>query len=142
MLVTGNTKVTDLLCAAPPWMPEDAHVMTQLIELPPADAGLGPHRHSGPVFGYVLEGTILFELEGDEPYEIVAGKAFWEPGGDVVHYQVANLDKSNRSRFVAVCICAPGVDMIEMLEPDELAARDRLRHPSARQHRNEPPCGP
>ena len=134
MLVAGNTKVTDLLCVTPPWIPEGAHAMTQLVELPPADEGLGPHRHSGPVFGYVLEGRILFELEGDEPREIVAGEAFWEPGGDVVHYQVANLDSGTWTRFVAVCIGAPGVDMITMLEPEEIVARDHLRHPSARQH--------
>jgi len=134
MLVAGNTKVTDLLCVTPPWIPEGAHAMTQLVELPPADEGLGPHRHSGPVFGYVLEGEILLELEGDEPREIVAGEAFWEPGGDVVHYQVANLDSSTWARFVAVCICAPGVDMITMLETEEIVARDHLRHPSARQH--------
>jgi hypothetical protein len=78
--------------------------MTQLVELPPADAGLGPHCHSGPVFGYVFEGRILFELEGEEPREIVAGEAFWEPDGDVVHYQVANLDSGNWSRLFAVCI--------------------------------------
>ena len=23
-----------------------------------------PHRHSGPVFGYMLEGEMIFELEG------------------------------------------------------------------------------
>jgi quercetin dioxygenase-like cupin family protein len=136
VLVNGNTKVSDLLCVTPPWIPEGACAMTQLIEVPPADAGLGPHRHSGPVFGYVLEGRILFELEGDAPREIVAGEAFWEPGGDVVHYQVANLDKNGWSRFFAVCICAPGVDMITMLEPDEVAARDHLRHPSVRLHRD------
>jgi len=106
--------------------------MTQLVALPPADAGPGPHRHSGPVFGYVLEGRILFELEGEEPREIVAGQAFWEPGGDVVHYQVANLDTCTWSRFLAVCICAPGVDMITMLTAEEIAARDHLRHPSER----------
>jgi quercetin dioxygenase-like cupin family protein len=134
MLVAGNIKVTDLLCITPPSIAEGAHAMTQLVELPPADAGLAPHRHSGPVFGYVLEGRILFELEGDEPREIVAGEAFWEPGGDVVHYQVANLDSDNWSRFFAVCICAPGVDMITMLAPQEIEARDHLRHPGARQH--------
>jgi quercetin dioxygenase-like cupin family protein len=134
MLAAGNTKVTDLLCVTPPRIPEGAHAMTQLVELPPADAGLAPHRHSGPVFGYVLEGRILFELEGEEPREIVAGQAFWEPGADVVHYQVANLDSRSWSRFLAVCICAPGVDMITMLEPAEVAARDHLRHPSVRQH--------
>jgi quercetin dioxygenase-like cupin family protein len=134
MLAAGNTKVTDLLCVTPPWIPEGAHAMTQLVELPPADAGLTPHRHSGPVFGYVLEGRILFELEGEEPREIVAGQAFWEPGADVVHYRVVSLDSRSWSRFLAVCICAPGVDMITMLEPEEVAARDHLRHPSVRQH--------
>lgn len=134
MLAAGNVKVTDLLSATPPWIPEGAHAMTQLVELPPADAGVAPHRHSGPVFGYVLEGRMLFELEGGAPREIVAGQAFWEPGGDVVHYQAANLEQSNWTRFLAVCICAPGVDMITMLEPDEIIARDRLRHPSVRQH--------
>jgi quercetin dioxygenase-like cupin family protein len=108
--------------------------MTQLVELPPADAGLAPHRHSGPVFGYVLEGKILFELEGEEPREIIAGQSFWEPGRDVVHYQVANLDPHSWSRLFAVCICAPGVDMITMLTRDEVAARDHLRHPSVRRH--------
>jgi hypothetical protein len=34
----------------------------------------------------------------------------------------------------AVCICAPGVDMITMLAPQEIEAGDHLRHPSARQH--------
>ena len=134
MLDAANTKITDLLIATPPWIPEGAHSMTQIVELPPADPGLGPHRHSGPVFGYVLEGRMLFELEGEAPREIVAGEAFWEPGGDVVHYQVANLEPDGWTRFIAVCICAPDVDMITMLEPEEIAARDHLRHPSVRQN--------
>ena len=110
--------------------------MTQLLELPPADPGVPPHRHSGPVFGYVLEGKMLFELEGEEPREIVAGEAFWEPGGEVVHYLIANVDPDNWLRLIAVCICAPGMDMVTMLEPEEIVARDHLRHPSARQHHN------
>src|SRR4051794_15539944 len=134
MLATGNVKITDLLCETPPPIPSGAHAMTQLVELPPADDGVAPHRHSGPVFGYMLEGRMLFELEGEAPRAIVAGEAFWKPGGDVVHYQMRNLDATGWSRFVAVCICAPGVDMITMLDPQEIADRDSLRHPNARQH--------
>jgi quercetin dioxygenase-like cupin family protein len=133
MIVAGNTKITDLLCATPPPIPRGAHSMTQLVELPPAD-GLGSHRHSGPVFGYVLQGRILIEIEGEAPTELAAGEAFWEPGGEVVHYQMGNLDATGWSSFFAVCICAPGVDMITMLEPQEIAARDSLRHPSARRN--------
>ncbi|MDX1883819.1 cupin domain-containing protein [Mycolicibacterium sp. 120270] len=127
MIAAGNVRITDLLEVTPPTIPAGSHTMTQLVELPPADAGLGPHRHSGPVFGYMLEGRMLFELEGQAPREIVAGEAFWEPGGDVVHYQAANLEPDKWTRFIAVCICAPGVDMITMLEPDEIVARDHLR---------------
>ena len=82
----------------------------------------------------MLQGRILFELEGEAPTEIAAGEAFWEPGGEVVHYQMRNLDATGWSRFLAVCICAPGVDMITMLEPQEVTSRDSLRHPSARRH--------
>jgi quercetin dioxygenase-like cupin family protein len=134
MLVNGNVLVSDLLSVTPPAIPPGSHAMTQVVELPPADDGLGPHRHSGPVFGYMLEGSMLFELEGEEPTKLTAGQAFWEPGGDVVHYQMRNLDATGWTRFLAVCICAPGVDMITMLDPEEVAARDSLRHPSARQH--------
>jgi hypothetical protein len=34
-----------------------------------------------------------FELEGESERVIRAGEAFWEPGGDVIHYQ----DGNNRS---------------------------------------------
>ena len=135
MLVAGNLKISTLLSATPPPIPAGSHAMTQLIELPPADEGPAPHRHSGPVFGYVIEGRVLFELEGEAPREIKAGEAFWEPGGDVVHYQIANLEPEVPSKFLAVCVCAPGVDMITMLEPDEILARDHRRHPSARNYR-------
>jgi quercetin dioxygenase-like cupin family protein len=134
MLNIGNVKISDLMSVTAPRIPEGAHAMTQIIELPPGDEGAGPHRHSGPVFGYMLEGRMLFELEGEAPREIKAGEAFWEPGWDVVHYQAANLEPEVPSKFLAVCICAPGVDMITMLEPDEIVARDHLRHPSARKY--------
>jgi hypothetical protein len=52
--------------------------MVRLLELPPGDPGLAPHRHSGPVFGYMLEGEMLFELEGEAPYP-EGGRGFLEP---------------------------------------------------------------
>lgn len=30
---------------------------------------------------------MLFELEGEPERVIKAGETFWEPGGDVIHYQ-------------------------------------------------------
>ena len=52
----------------------------------------------------------------------------------MVHYRLANLEPALWSRVLAVCLCAPGVDMITMLTPDEILARDHLRHPTARRY--------
>ena len=85
------TNTLDVLLHQNPTIAANSCAMVATVTVPPGDPGSGPHRHSGAVFGYVLEGEILFELEGEEPYPVKAGQAFWEPGFDVVHYQAANL---------------------------------------------------
>src|ERR1700712_2507214 len=101
------SNVFDLLLNETPCITENPAAMIATVTIPPGDAGSGPHRHSGPVFGYVLEGEILFELEGEQPYRIAAGEAFWEPGFEVVHYQAANLRTDIASKFVVFMLCAP-----------------------------------
>ncbi|GAA0948937.1 cupin domain-containing protein [Kribbella koreensis] len=122
-LASMTNKLTMLLDIVPPMVPAGAEVMTITNELPPGDAGAAPHRHSGPVFGYLLEGEILFELEGEDPYVIKAGEAFWEPGGDVIHYQAANNLPDRESKFVAVMIGVPGEPMLTFVDAEELEAR-------------------
>ncbi|WP_433432457.1 cupin domain-containing protein [Nonomuraea sp. CA-141351] len=99
------------------------------VEVPPGGAGAPPHRHSGPVFGYVAEGEMLFELEGESERVIGTGEAFWEPGGDVIHYQAANNRTDIRCQFVVVMICAPGAPMLTFVDEEELRARAHLRAP-------------
>jgi quercetin dioxygenase-like cupin family protein len=124
-----TNSVLSLLGSQTPSIPDGAHVMTATVELPPGDDGSPPHRHSGPVFGYMVEGEMIFELEGEPEYVIKAGEAFWEPGGDVVHYQAANNLADSWSRFVVVMICAPGQDMLTYLSDEELAERADRRAP-------------
>jgi quercetin dioxygenase-like cupin family protein len=126
---TTNMTQDDLLEIDRLTIPPGAHTMIRLLELPPGDPGIAPHRHSGPVFGYMVEGEMLFELEGGAPYRIKAGEGFFEPGGDVIHYTVANLLPDRTSRFVVVMLCAPGVEMITMVDDDELAAKASSRIP-------------
>ena len=94
--------------------------MTVVVDYPPGSAGSPPHRHSGPAFGFMLEGEMLFELEGEPPRVIRAGEAFWEPGGDVIHYQDANNRTDIPLRFVVTMIMAPGQPMLVFLDDDEL----------------------
>jgi Cupin domain len=129
MTTATKSILTTLLDAVPPSIPEDAEVMTVTVELPPGDPGTPPHRHSGPVFGYVLEGEIVFELEGDPERRIRAGEAFWEPGGDVIHYQGWNSLSGEWSRFVVVMIGTPGAPMLTLVDEAELEARRDRRAP-------------
>jgi quercetin dioxygenase-like cupin family protein len=118
--------VTTLLEVMPPALPAPAHVMTVRVDLPPGDPGAPPHRHSGPVFGYVLEGELRFELEGEPVRVLKEGETFWEPGGDVIHYQAGNARGDGWTRFLAVMVCVPGAPMLTYVGEDELRAKGRL----------------
>ncbi|MEU8386881.1 cupin domain-containing protein [Micromonospora sp. NPDC048842] len=123
----GNNEIVLLGTAMPPELPDGSHVMTATIELPPGDPGTPPHRHSGPVFGYLLEGEMIFELEGEPERVIKAGEAFWEPGGDVIHYRSANNLSDQVTKFLVVMVCAPGQEMLVLVSPDELEQRKNRR---------------
>jgi len=127
-LPTSNTVIT-VLQEAHPAIPEGACTTTALIELLPGDKGTPPHRHAGPVFGYMVQGEMIFELEGEPERVIRAGEAFWEPGGDVIHYQAANNLKDARSSFVVVMLCVPGQPMLTLVSADELEQRRARRYP-------------
>ncbi len=53
---------TEVVASVPtPPVPDPSETMTLLITLPPGSAGNPPHRHTGPAFGYILEGEMIFE---------------------------------------------------------------------------------
>lgn len=124
-----KTALKVLGTAQPPSLPQDAEVTTVLLEFPPGDPGTPPHRHSGPCFGYMLEGEMLFELEGEPERVIRAGETFWEPGGDVIHYQDGNNRSDAWSRFLVTMVCVPGRPMLTLVDEEELAARRDRRAP-------------
>ncbi|MFD6291605.1 cupin domain-containing protein [Streptomyces sp. NPDC060205] len=115
--------------ASPITVPEGASAMTIHVEWEPGDPGTPPHRHSGPAFGYVIEGAVRFELEGEPERVVEAGGTFWEPGGDVIHYQDGNALADARTRFVVTMLCAPGKPMLELVDEEELVKRVHLRAP-------------
>ncbi|MEO3826574.1 cupin domain-containing protein [Actinomadura sp. B10D3] len=127
--ISQSNTVLTVLQEEHPSIPDGACAMTIHIELPPGDPGTPPHRHSGPVFGYMLEGEMIFELEGEPERVIRAGEAFREPGGDVIHYQAANNLTDAPSRFVAVMMCVPGQPMLTLVDEEELRQRQDRRAP-------------
>jgi hypothetical protein len=78
----------------------------------------------------MLDGEMVFELEGEPPRVIRVGEAFWEPGGDVIHYSDGNNRDDIHSRFVVTMICVPGQPMLTLVDENELAARKHRRVPA------------
>jgi hypothetical protein len=112
-----------------PPMPDRSEAMTIVVTLPPGSTGSPPHRHSGPAFGYVLEGEMIFELEGDPERVVRAGETFWEPGGDLIHYQDGNNLADGQTRFVVTMFCVPGQPMLVPVSAEELEERRPRRAP-------------
>ena len=88
--VTSGIRTSDAQPAAAP----PAQLLTQaLSDLPgrevrislldrPPQASSPPHRHPGHhTFGYVLEGTYEFAVDGGAPRTLKAGDVFYEPPG-------------------------------------------------------------
>lgn len=75
----------------------------------------------------MIDGEMLFELEGEAPRVLRAGDAFWGPGGDVIHYQDANNRTDIPCSFVLTLFCLPGQPVLEPVTEEELAERKGLR---------------
>ena len=62
-----------------------------------------PHRHAGPVFGYVLAGEYEHAID-DEPVKTYkAGETFYEPSG-CVHRVAQNPSRKSKTRLLAVIL--------------------------------------
>jgi quercetin dioxygenase-like cupin family protein len=81
----------------------------------------------GAAFGYVLDGEMVFELEGQPARLFRTGEACWEPVDDVIHYQDGNNRDDIPVRFTLTMLCQPGKPMLILV--DEEVRRKTRRTP-------------
>src|SRR6516225_643101 len=62
-----------------------------------------PHHHTGPVFGYVLEGEYEHAINDEPIKSYKAGDTFYEPTGSV-HRVAQNPSAKTRTRLLAVIL--------------------------------------
>src|SRR5262245_13420896 len=62
-----------------------------------------PHRHAGPLFGYVLEGEYEHAINDEPTKSYKAGDTFYEPTGSV-HLVTQNPSAKTRTRLLAVTL--------------------------------------
>src|SRR3954462_1303392 len=75
-----------------------------------------PHHHTGPVFGYVLEGEYEHALNDEPVKKYKAGDTFYEPSGSV-HQVTRNPSGKTRTRLLAVIIHPRDTREITIPEP-------------------------
>lgn len=75
--------------------------MTALtVEIAPG-AVVGPHRHGGCVYVYLLQGRVRSQMEGEDPVEYSARQNWIEPTGGL-HKHTENPSKTEPAKFLAV----------------------------------------
>jgi quercetin dioxygenase-like cupin family protein len=81
---------------------KDARAAMEVVTIEPGQQDAA-HRHTGPVFGYVLEGEYEHALD-DEPVKTYkAGDTFYEPSGSV-HRVTRNPSGKTKTRLLAVVL--------------------------------------
>jgi quercetin dioxygenase-like cupin family protein len=99
----GSTvKTLSAVDVAEPFDGKPARVTTLEVSFEPGAAS-PPHRHPGPVFGYVLEGEFETKV-GDGPVRTLkAGETFYEPAM-ALHAISRNPTDKARTRVLAVML--------------------------------------
>ena len=81
------------------------HLQATLLEVTYPPGGANPaHRHPCPVIGYVLEGAIRMQVQGQPERIVKPGETFIETPSDV-HLVSANASADAPARFLAWFVC-------------------------------------
>ncbi len=90
-------------------------VEVQRLTLPPGGK-TGLHRHSCHVVSFVVEGSVVVELIGEEPHTFTAGQTVFEPANTTVQC-FDNASDSAPAIFIATYLLgSKDRELIHMLE--------------------------
>lgn len=84
----------------------DANATMLLLALPPKHVS-APHKHSGPVFAYVLEGRVENQVDPEEPKTYSAGDYWYEPAMHV-HRTFTNLSDTEQAKVLVFMVTPKG----------------------------------
>jgi quercetin dioxygenase-like cupin family protein len=85
------------------------------VTLAPGQAGK-PHRHRGPVIGYVLQGEYEWAIDDQPAKTLKAGDTFYEPTG-CLHRVSKNPAAKGNTRVLAVVLHPRDARQITIPEP-------------------------
>ena len=82
-------------------------LQTSVAELAPAAVDTVDHRHGAEVFGYVLEGSIVTQVDGGSRTTYAAGQMFYERRG-ALHGHFENPSQTSRARVLILFLIKDG----------------------------------
>ena len=94
---------------------KETRVSVVEVTLEPGQAGK-PHRHAGPVIGYVLEGEYEWAIDDQPAKTLKAGDTFYEPTG-CLHRVSKNPAAKGNTRVLAVVLHPRDAKQITIPEP-------------------------
>jgi quercetin dioxygenase-like cupin family protein len=105
-----EAKVTELLSKDLKDIPGNKEGQMITVEYPPG--AVDPvHRHNAHAFVYVLEGSIVMQLKGQEEVTLKAGETFYE-GPDDVHVVGRNASDNKPAKFVVFFVKEKGAPIL------------------------------
>jgi quercetin dioxygenase-like cupin family protein len=104
-----------LLTAVLETLKSTQRVEIKQIDFAPSQA-TGLHNHPCPVVGYIAKGTVLFQIQGEQPQTLNAGNAFFEPPNKtILHFD--NASSTEPMTFIAFYLLGENeTELIHMLE--------------------------
>jgi quercetin dioxygenase-like cupin family protein len=108
-LMAQEPEVTSLMSKDLPDFPGKEAVMIT-VEYPPG--GSDPiHRHNAHAFVYVLEGSVVMQVQGGKEVTLTPGQTFYE-GPDDVHVVGRNASTTRPAKFLVLLVKDKGAPIL------------------------------
>jgi quercetin dioxygenase-like cupin family protein len=85
----------------------DGRVNAIRVDYEPGGYTYGTHRHPAGAYVYVIEGSVMFGLDHDDPIVLHAGESFYEPP-DALHSVSRNASEELPASLIAFFVLADG----------------------------------
>jgi quercetin dioxygenase-like cupin family protein len=90
--------------------------MVEVVDFAPGEVSQ-PHRHNADLFVYVLEGSVVTQVEGDAAKTVNAGEVFYEAPADV-HMVSRNASATQPAKLLVFYVKVKGAPPTVLVEHD------------------------
>ena len=113
-LIAQDAQVTPLMSKNLADFPGKEGVMITVVYPPGASDPI--HRHNAHAFVYVLEGSVVMQLNGGREVTLTPGQSFYEGPGDV-HTIGRNVSTTKPAKFIVILLKDKGTPVLVPVNP-------------------------